>query len=98
LAPFRRGVTVESMTFPVGPINLLESSGRSEYNSGWILTKRTFSKGLSYLASYTYSRSFTDSPTFRSPANEAEVPQNSFNPGADGAPQDAIFDTASSAA
>lgn len=83
LPPLPEGVTVNSLTFPVGPINLLESTGRSRYNSGWILTKRTFSRGLSFLASYTYADSWTDSPSFRSPANEAEVPQNSFDPGAD---------------
>ena len=27
------GVTVASTTFPVGPINLLESTGKSQYNS-----------------------------------------------------------------
>jgi hypothetical protein len=86
LGPLPPGVTVQSTTFPVGPINLLESSGRSQYNSAWILTKRTFSQGLSYLASYTYSTSYTDAPSFRSPANEAEVPQNSFDPGADWGP------------
>ena len=74
------GVTVQSLTFPVGPINLLESTGRSQYNSFWMLTKRTFSHGLSYVASYTYADSLTDAPAFRSPANEAEVPQNSFDP------------------
>jgi Carboxypeptidase regulatory-like domain len=80
------GVTVQSLTFPVGPINLLESTGRSQYNSGWVLAKRTYSHGLSVLASYTYARSFTDAPSFRSPANEAEVPQNSFDPAADWGP------------
>ncbi len=80
------GVTVQSLTFPVGPINLLESTGNSEYNSAWILTKRAFSSNLSFLASYTYSRSYTDAPTFRSPANESEVPQNSYDPGADWGP------------
>jgi hypothetical protein len=79
-------VTVANMTFPVGPINLLESTGRSTYNSGWILAKRAFSRGFSYLASYTYAYSMTDAPSFRSPANEAEVPQNSFNPAADWGP------------
>src|SRR5262245_34052006 len=38
-------VTVASTTFPVGPINLLESSGRSEYQSVWVLGKRTYSRG-----------------------------------------------------
>ena len=79
-------VTVQSMTFPVGPINLLESTGRSSYNSVWLLAKRTFSRGLSYLASYTFANSMTDAPSFRSPANESEVPQNSFDPGADWGP------------
>jgi hypothetical protein len=79
-------VPVASLTFPVGPINLLESTGRSQYNSGWVLAKRAFSRGLSVLASYTYADSLTDAPSFRSPANEAEVPQNSFNPGAEWGP------------
>lgn len=79
-------VTVQSLTFPVGPINLLESTGRSSYNSVWVLGKRTFSKGLGVLASYTYANSMTDAPTFRSPANESEVPQNSFDPKADWGP------------
>jgi hypothetical protein len=79
-------VPVASLTFPVGPINLLESTGRSQYNSGWVLAKRTFSQGLSFLASYTYADSLTDAPSFRSPANEAEVPQNSFDPAAEWGP------------
>jgi hypothetical protein len=86
LGPLPAGVTVQSTTFPVGPINLLESTGRSRYNSVWVSTKRTFSRGLSYTASYTYADSMTDAPTFRSPANEAEVPQNSFDPRADWGP------------
>jgi hypothetical protein len=86
LGPLPPDVTVQSLTFPVGPINLLESSGRSQYNSVWLLAKRTFSRGLSFLSSYTYADSLTDAPTFRSPANEAEVPQNSFDPRADWGP------------
>ncbi len=86
LGPLPADVTVQSLTFPVGPINLLESTGRSSYNSVWILGKRAFSSGLSFLASYTYADAKTDAPTFRSPANEAEVPQNSFDPGADWGP------------
>ena len=69
-----------STTFPVGPINLLENTGTSEYNSAWVLTKRTYSAGLSFLASYTYAVSYSDAPAFRSPASESEVPQDSFRP------------------
>ena len=70
---------MQSLTFPVGPINLLESTGRSSYNVVLGAGKRRFSGGLSFLASYTYADSMTDAPTFRSPAKEAEVPQNSFD-------------------
>ena len=86
LGPLPAGVTVQSLTFPVGPINLLESTGRSAYNSFWILGKRSYSRGLSFLASYTFADSKTDAPAFRSPASEAEVPQNSFDPRADWGP------------
>lgn len=68
-----------SMTFPVSAINLLENSAKSSYHAAWILTKRRFSKNLSFLASYTFSKSMTDAPAFRSPAMESEVPQNSFD-------------------
>jgi hypothetical protein len=67
------------LTFPVGPINRLVNNGRSQYNAGWILAKRTLSNGLSFLADYTYARSYSDSPAFRSPAMESEVPQNSYD-------------------
>jgi hypothetical protein len=67
------------LTFPVGPINRLLNIGRSQYNAGWILAKRNFANGLSFLANYTYARSFSDSPAFRSPAMESEVPQNSYD-------------------
>jgi hypothetical protein len=55
------------------------NNGRSRYNAGWILAKRTLSNGLSFLADYTYARSFSDAPAFRSPAMESEVPQNSYD-------------------
>jgi hypothetical protein len=68
-----------STTFPVGPINLLENTAKSSYNAGYVLGRRKLADGLSFLASYTYSRSMTDAPAFRSPAMEPEVPQNSFD-------------------
>lgn len=72
-----RSLPTVSLTFPVSAINVLENSARSSYNSGWALMKRRFSGGLSLLASYTFSKSLTDAPAFRSPAMESEVPQNS---------------------
>ncbi|MCI0423909.1 MAG: hypothetical protein L0387_44610 [Acidobacteria bacterium] len=71
--------SMQSMTFPVGAINVLENSASSSYQSGFILAKRRFSKGLTFLSSYTYAKSLTGAPAFRSPAMESEVPQNSFD-------------------
>jgi hypothetical protein len=71
------GATVLSLNSPVSAINLLENSASSSYNSGWVLLKRKFSNGLSFLSSYTFAKSLTDAPAFRSPAMESEVPQNS---------------------
>ncbi len=70
---------MQSMTFPVGAINVLENSASSSYQSGFVLAKRRFSRGLTFLSSYTYAKSLTDAPAFRSPAMESEVPQNSFD-------------------
>lgn len=70
---------IASMTFPVGPINLLEFTARSSYHAGYVQAKRRLSNGLSFLTNYTYSKSMSDSPSFRSPAMEPEVPQDSFN-------------------
>jgi hypothetical protein len=70
---------IASMTFPVGPINLLEFTARSSYHAGYVQAKRRLADGLSFLTNYTYGRSMSDSPSFRSPAMEPEVPQDSYN-------------------
>lgn len=70
---------IQSMTFPVGPINLLEFTARSSYNAGYVLVKRRFAQGLSFLANYTYAKSLSDSPSFRSAAMEPEVAQDNYN-------------------
>jgi hypothetical protein len=72
-------VPVVSLTFPVGPINLLENTGRSSYNAQYVVARQRLANGLSFLANYTYAHSSSDSPSFRSPAMEPEVPQDSFN-------------------
>ena len=70
---------VVSTVVPVSAINLLENSASSSYQSGFVSAKRRFSRGLSFLANYTFAKSMTDAPAFRSPAMESEVPQNSFD-------------------
>lgn len=77
---------IASMTFPVGPINQLENTGRSSYNAEYVVARQRLAKGLTFLANYTYSHSYSDSPSFRSPAMEPEVPQDSFNVAAEWGP------------
>jgi hypothetical protein len=72
-------ITVISTTFPVSGINLLENSARSWYDAGYVNVRRRFSKGMSFLANYTWSKSLTDAPDFRSPMFESAIPQNNNN-------------------
>jgi hypothetical protein len=70
---------IQSTTFPISAINIIENTANSTYDSGWILYKHQFSHGLSILTNYTFSRLLTDAPAFRSPANEPEIPQNNYD-------------------
>jgi len=70
---------IQSMTFPVGPINLLEFTARSSYNAGYVQAKQRLTNGLTFLANYTYAKSLSDSPSFRSAAMESEVPQDNYD-------------------
>jgi hypothetical protein len=67
---------IQSMTFPVSTINLLENSAQSWYDAGYINLRRRYSHGLSLLANYTYSKNLTNAPDFRSPMDESSIPQN----------------------
>ena len=65
-----------TLTFPVSTINYLENSAQSWYDAGWLDARRRFSHGLTFLANYTFAKSLTDAPDFRSPMDEAAIPQN----------------------
>jgi hypothetical protein len=65
-----------SETFPVSAINWLENTARSWYDAGWVDLRRRFDHGLTFLANYTYAKSLADAPDFRSPMDEAAIPQN----------------------
>ncbi|HZS06108.1 MAG TPA: carboxypeptidase regulatory-like domain-containing protein [Blastocatellia bacterium] len=69
-------VNVASTTFPVSAINLLENSARSWYDAGYVNVRRRYSRGLSLLANYTFAKSLSDAPDFRSPMFESAIPQN----------------------
>lgn len=67
---------IGSSTFPVSAINYLENTANSWYDAGWIDARREFQHGLTFLANYTWSKSLTDAPDFRSAMMQAAIPQN----------------------
>jgi len=79
LPPSSADVVIQSQTFPVTTINLLENSAQSWYDSGYINVRRRYSHGLSLLANYTFSKSLTNAPDFRSAMDESSIPQNNNN-------------------
>jgi hypothetical protein len=80
------GIPVLSTTFPVSGINLLENSARSWYDAGYINVRRRYAHGLSLLANYTWAKSLSDAPDFRSPMFEAAIPQDNNNLSAEKGP------------
>jgi hypothetical protein len=72
-------ISVTSTTFGVSTINLLENTAQSWYDAGYINIRRRASRGLSLLTNYTWSKSLSNAPDFRSPMFEASIPQNNAN-------------------
>ena len=69
-------ITVANTTFPVSGINLLENSAQSWYDAAYANVRRRFSRGWTLLANYTFAKSLSDAPDFRSPMFESAIPQN----------------------
>ncbi len=61
---------------PVSTINLLENTARSWYDAGYVDLRRRYARGLSLLANYTFAKSLSNAPDFRSPMYESAIPQN----------------------
>lgn len=78
LPPSSTNAVIQSQTFPVSTINLLENSAQSWYDAGYINVRRRYSHGLSFLANYTLAKNLTNAPDFRSPMDEASIPQNNL--------------------
>jgi hypothetical protein len=76
LTPSSTDAVIQSQTFPVSTINLLEDTSQSWYDSGYVNVRRRYSHGLSLLANYTYSKNLANAPDFRSPMDESAIPQN----------------------
>jgi hypothetical protein len=76
LPPSGTDSVVQSQTFPVSTINLLENSAQSWYDAGYVNIRRRYSHGLSLLANYTFSKNLSNAPDFRSPMDESAIPQD----------------------
>jgi len=72
-------ISIASATFPVSGINLLENSAQSWYEAGYVNVRRRFSRGLTFLANYTFAKNLSDAPDFRSPMFESAAPQDNSN-------------------
>jgi len=79
LTPSSTTAVVQSGTFPVSTINLLENTAQSWYDAGFINVRRRYSHGLSFLTNYTLARNLTNAPDFRSPMDESTIPQDNRN-------------------
>jgi len=79
LTPGSVDAVIQSQTFPVSTINLLENSAQSWYDAGYVNLRRRYSHGLSFLANYTFSKNLTNAPDFRSPMDESAIPQNNLD-------------------
>ncbi len=81
--PFPSYITVVGNTVPVGQINYLPHSAQSNYHSLFGRLEKRFSRGISFLSSYTWSKSITNAPQFRNAGgvngNENSPPQNSYD-------------------
>src|SRR5881398_459092 len=73
------GCPTGAICTPVSTINLLANSAQSWYDAGYVNVRRRYAHGLSLLANYTFSKSLSNAPDFRSPMFEAAIPQNDGN-------------------
>jgi hypothetical protein len=76
-------VVVVGNSVPVGFINYLPHSAQSNYHSGFLRFEKPFDGGISWLASYTFSKAISNAPQFRNAGgingSENSPPQDSFN-------------------
>ncbi len=80
------GAVIQSDTFPVSTINRLEDSAQSWYDAAYVNVRRRYSHGLSFLANYTFAKTLTNAPDFRSTMDEAAIPQNNSDLAAEKGP------------
>jgi Carboxypeptidase regulatory-like domain len=82
--PGATGTVLERAPYPeFGRIQEVDGSGRANYNSLGVKLQRRFSRGLTYLFGYTWSRSIDTGSAIRNHAGDTLFPQNSYNLGAE---------------
>jgi hypothetical protein len=86
LTPSSTDAVIQSQTFPVSTINLLEDTAQSWYDAGYVNVRRKYSHGLSFLANYTFAKNLSNAPDFRSPMDESAIPQNNSDLAAEKGP------------
>jgi Carboxypeptidase regulatory-like domain len=77
---------IQSQTFPVSTMNRLEDTAQSWYDAAYVNVRRRYSHGLSFLANYTFAKTLSNAPDFRSPMDEAAIPQNNSDLAAEKGP------------
>jgi len=81
--PFPSYITVVGNSVPVGQINYLPHSAQSNYHSLFGRLEKRFSRRISFLSSYTWSKAITNAPQFRNAGgvngSENSPPQDSYN-------------------
>ena len=72
-----------SNTVPVTQVNMYALSAQSNYHALLVRFERRYSRGFSWLSSYTYSKAITNAPQFRNAGgangSENSPPQDSYN-------------------
>lgn len=68
-----------------GNINQINSAGNSNYNALWVTVEKHYSRGLQFLASYSYSKSLDYNSLS---TGETYILQNAYNPRGDYGPSE----------
>jgi hypothetical protein len=76
-------INVQGSSVGSGTMAILPNSAQANYHSGYLRGERRFSRGISYLSSFTFSKAITNAPQFRNAGgatgSENSPPQNSYD-------------------
>jgi hypothetical protein len=76
-------ITVQGSSVPVTQVNIYQMSAQSNYHALYLRLEKRFTKGLSILSAYTFSKAITNAPQYRNAGgangSENSPPQDSYN-------------------